>query len=110
MNPFTPFGDASLMRMANLYANIAHLGAPADLDRVFDMIAGAAAKLLGAPAYGPRPGAPADLAIFDATSRAEAVAQIAPAMAGWKDGRPTFVRPAPQLLRMRKGAGLPSSS
>ena len=28
LNPFTPFGDASLLRMANLYANIAQLGRP----------------------------------------------------------------------------------
>ncbi len=26
LNPFTPFGDCSLIRMANLYANIAQLG------------------------------------------------------------------------------------
>ncbi len=38
LNPFTPFGDVSLMRTANLYANVAQIGAPADLARVFDMI------------------------------------------------------------------------
>ena len=27
LNPFTPFGDCSLLRMANLYANIAQVGA-----------------------------------------------------------------------------------
>ena len=26
LNPFTPFGDCSLMRMANLYANVAQVG------------------------------------------------------------------------------------
>ncbi len=26
LNPFTPFGDCSLLRMANLYANIARSG------------------------------------------------------------------------------------
>ena len=26
LNPFTPFGDCSLIRMANLYANICHVG------------------------------------------------------------------------------------
>ncbi len=29
LNPFTPFGDCSLIRMANLYANIAQIGRPA---------------------------------------------------------------------------------
>ncbi len=28
LNPFTPFGDCSLIRMANLYANICQVGAP----------------------------------------------------------------------------------
>jgi len=98
MNPFTPFGDASLTRMANLYANVAHVGAPAELERVFDMIAGGAAKLLGAP-YGPQVGGPADLVIFDAGTAAEAVAQIAPATAGWKNGRKSFARAAPELCR-----------
>ena len=28
LNPFTPFGDCSLVRMANLYANIAQIGRP----------------------------------------------------------------------------------
>ena len=31
LNPFTPFGDCSLVRMANLYANIARLGRPKDI-------------------------------------------------------------------------------
>src|SRR4029450_11058150 len=26
LNPFTPFGDASLLRMANFYAHVAHAG------------------------------------------------------------------------------------
>ena len=58
MNPFTPFGDASLIRMANLYANVAQVGTPTGLARVFDMIAGDAARLLGLKDYGVVPGAP----------------------------------------------------
>ena len=38
LNAFTPFGDASLLRMANLYANIAQLGRREDFERCFDMI------------------------------------------------------------------------
>ena len=33
LNPFTPFGDCSLMRMANLYANIAQTGGPTSCRR-----------------------------------------------------------------------------
>ena len=31
LNPFTPYGDGSLIRMANLYANVCHVSRPADL-------------------------------------------------------------------------------
>jgi cytosine/creatinine deaminase len=99
LNPFTPFGDVSLMRMANLYANIAQIGAPADLEGIFDMITVRAAKLVGKGRKSLEVGAPADLVIFDACSSSDAVAEIAPAVTGWKDGRQTFLRPLPQLLR-----------
>jgi cytosine deaminase len=95
----TPFGDVSLMRMANLYANIAQIGAPADLEGIFDMITVRAAKLVGKGRKSLEVGAPADLVIFDACSSADAVAEIAPAVTVWKDGRQTFHRPPPQLLR-----------
>ena len=99
LNPFTPFGDLSLLRMANLYANIAQIGAPAELARIFDMITVMAAKLVGKGRKSLEVGAPADLVIFDACSSSDAVAEIAPAVTGWKDGRQTFLRPPPQLLR-----------
>jgi cytosine deaminase len=99
LNPFTPFGDVSLMRMANLYANIAQIGAPAELAGIFGMITVMAAKLVGKGRKSLEVGAPADLVIFDACSSADAVAEIAPAVTGWKDGRQTFHRPLPQLLR-----------
>lgn len=101
MNPFTPYGDASLIRMANLYANVAHVGAPAGLARVFDMIAGDAARLLGLKDYGVRAGAPADLVIFDAATPAEVVATIAQPLAGWKRGRPSFERPLGRVFGFR---------
>jgi cytosine/creatinine deaminase len=98
MNPFTPFGDASLMRMANLYANVAQIGSPAELGRVFGMITDMALKLMGKEHVGVKVGAPADIVIFDASSGANGVATIAPAIAGWKSGRRTFFRPPPQLF------------
>jgi cytosine/creatinine deaminase len=99
LNPFTPFGDVSLIRMANLYANIAQIGAPAELAGIFGMITVMAAKLVGKGRKSLEVGAPADLVIFDACSSSDAVAEIAPAVTGWKDGRQTFLRPLPQLLR-----------
>jgi cytosine deaminase len=46
LNPFTPFGDVSLIRAANLYANIAHVGARHDVCECFEMISGRSARLL----------------------------------------------------------------
>ncbi|MGO6723914.1 amidohydrolase [Rhizobium ruizarguesonis] len=98
LNPFTPFGDVNLMRMANLYANIAQIGTPDGLDGVFAMITTQAAILLGRKAYGIAIGSAADIVVFDAPSAADAVATIAPASAGWKNGRRSFLRPRPQLF------------
>ncbi len=47
MNPFTPFGDASLVRMANLYANVAQLSRDEDIAQVFEMVTADAARQLG---------------------------------------------------------------
>ena len=46
LNPFTPFGDCSLPRMANLYANIAQIGRPAELSSFLDMVTMLPAKLM----------------------------------------------------------------
>ena len=97
MNPFTPFGDCSLLRMANLYANVAQLGTPEGLGTCLDMITQDAARLMRLPDYGLAPGLPADLVVLDETSASGAVATIAPALMGFKAGRRTFTRPAAML-------------
>ncbi|MGR9161231.1 amidohydrolase family protein (plasmid) [Rhizobium leguminosarum] len=98
LNPFTPFGDVNLMRMANLYANIAQIGTTDGLDGVFAMITAQAATLLGIKGYGIAIGSGADVVLFDAQSAADAVATIAPALIGWKKGRRSFLRPRPRLF------------
>jgi cytosine deaminase len=99
LNPFTPFGDCSLVRMANLYANIAQVGTPAGMAACLDMVTTGPAKLLNLDDYGVIVGNPADFVVVDAESRADAVSQIAPVLAGFKGGRKTFTRPAPTLHR-----------
>jgi cytosine deaminase len=99
LNPFTPFGDVSLIRMANLYANIAQVGARADICECFEMITSRAARLLGVREYGLAVGMPADLVVLDAPDRAAAVAEIAPPLLGFKRGRQSFARPAVELLQ-----------
>jgi cytosine deaminase len=99
LNPFTPYGDCSLVRMANLYANITQIGASAEMEACLDMITGQSAKLMRLDDYGLAPGYPADLVVLDCFSEAQAIAEIAPVMFGYKRGRESFRRPAAQLLR-----------
>jgi cytosine deaminase len=97
LNAFTPFGDGSLVRMANLYANVAHVGTRAGLRQCLEMVTTTAAKILGAAEYGIRLGAQADLVCLDAGDSADAVARLAPATWAVKRGHPTFARALPSL-------------
>ena len=99
LNPFTPFGDCSLVRMASLYANIAQVGTPAGQASCLDMITSSSAKLLNLDDYGIAPGNPADIVALDCESRAQAIAEIAPVLFGYKKGRKTFTRPIAELHR-----------
>jgi cytosine deaminase len=98
LNPFTPYGDGSLLRMANLYANICHVGRPAGLADCLDMITDDAARLLRLPDYGIAPGNPADLVAIDATEAAGAVAELAQPLWALKRGRRTFQRDRPRMF------------
>jgi cytosine deaminase len=86
-NPFTPFGDADLLRVANLLATAAHLGTAEDLVRVLGMATEAGARALRLPDYGIREGALADLVLLDCTEPAEAVAAIPERLVVVKGGR-----------------------
>lgn len=97
LNPFTPYGDCSLMRMANLYANVAQVAAPAELEACLEMITSSSARLMRVPDYGIARGNPADMVVLDATSAAEALAAIAQPLFGLKAGCLTFERPSPLL-------------
>jgi cytosine deaminase len=99
LNPFTPFGDGSLVRMANLHANILQVGQPERLNDLFAMITERSARLMNLRDYGVQVGNPADIVILDARSRVEAVATVAPVLAAFKRGRQTVDRPRAKLLR-----------
>ena len=99
LNPFTPYGDGSLIRMANLYANVCHVSRPSDLAGCLDMITGAAARLMRLKDYGIAVGGPADLVCLDASSPAEAIATLAQPLWGIKRGRASFSWARPQLHR-----------
>jgi len=97
LNPFTPYGDASLGRMANLFANVAQLSRDEDIGRAFDMVTANAARLMRRN-YGLEPGAPADIVVADVADPLSMIREIRQPIAGWKNGKQTFVRPQPRLL------------
>ena len=94
LNPFTPFGDCSLLRMANLYANIAQLGRPEELQACMDMVTSLPAKLMNLRDYGIAVGNPADIVVLDCADRVSAVAELAQPLLAMKRGRISFTRPA----------------
>jgi cytosine deaminase len=97
LNPFTPFGDCSLIRIANLYANIAQLGRSADMRACFDMITTLPARLMNATRYGIAVGHAADLVVIDSRDPAMAVAELAQPLFGYKHGRRSFSHAAATL-------------
>ncbi len=99
MNPFTPFGDCSLVRIVNMYANVVQHGTDADLALCFEMITNRAARIMRREDYGIAVGNPADLVVWDAGSPAETIATIAQPLTAFKRGRRLFARELPKLMR-----------
>jgi len=99
LNPFTPFGDCSLVRMANLYANVCHAGTPERLRECMDMVTRRSATLLRLPDYGVEAGKAADLVVLDCATPEQAIAELAIPLHGFKRGRKTFTRQPAELHR-----------
>ena len=91
LNPFTPFGDCSLLRMANLYANAAQVG-PEGFATCLDLVTTLPARLMGLKDYGLAIGNPADMVVLDASSAEAALAEIAEPVLAIKQGRVSFER------------------
>lgn len=98
LNPFTPFGDASLLRMANFYANVAHASV-SDFDACLDLVTELPARLMNLDDYGIKPGNPADLVALDTKDSRFAIAELPDIVTGFKSGRQTFARQRPALFR-----------
>ena len=99
LNPFTPYGDCSLVRIGNLYANIVQRGTRKDLAEIFSMISHRAARIMRKDDYGIRVGNPADLVVWNASTPAEVVSTIAQPLTAFKRGRRLFTRELPALNR-----------
>ncbi|TDV37482.1 cytosine deaminase [Pseudomonas helmanticensis] len=98
-NPFTPYGDASLVRQANLFANVSQLGTEVQLQRCLDWVSNESARLLRLTDYGLEPGCRADFLVFEAPTPGAVVARISAPLMGFKAGRQTFERRLPQICR-----------
>jgi cytosine deaminase len=99
LNAATPYGDCSLIRMANLHANVLQIAAPDQLRALFGMLTDRSARLLNLKDYGLAVGNPADLVVIDAETPEQAIAEIRPPLAVWKRGRRTVIRHPPELIR-----------
>jgi cytosine/creatinine deaminase len=99
LNPATPYGDCSLIRMANLHANVLQIAAPLQLRECFAMLTRRSARLLNLTDYGLAVGNPGDIVVIDAISPEQAIAEIRQPLAVYKRGRRTVVRHPPELVR-----------
>ncbi len=99
LNAFTPYGDCSLTRIANLYANVVQRYGPTDLDNCFEMITSRAAQLMQLDNYGIEVGKAADLVIWDEACPSDIIATCALPRYGFKRGRRIFSREQPTLYR-----------
>ena len=99
LNPFTPFGDCSMVRMANLYANIAQIGSVSGLRECLEMVTHRPARLMRKQDYGLTVGNPADMVVLDCATATDAVRELASPLFGFKRGRRTFTRAPAEIHR-----------
>jgi cytosine deaminase len=99
LNPFTPLGDCSLIRMANLQANVLQISHRERIAECFAMLTTRSARLMNLADYGVAVGNPADLVVIDAESPYQAVAEIRHPLAVWKRGRRTVTRHPVEIHR-----------
>jgi cytosine deaminase len=108
LNPFTPYGDCSLIRMANLYANVAQAGQPDELTACLAMVTTLSARLMNLRDYGIAVGNPADIVVLDCRNSSAAVAELAQPLLAMKRGRISFSR-APAVINWPTSADLSGS-
>jgi cytosine deaminase len=99
LNPTTPFGDCSLIRIANLQANVLQTGQPEELRQCFAMLTERSARILNLTDYGIAVGNPADIVIIDSPSPERAIAEIRHPIAVFKRGRRTVTWHPAELIR-----------
>lgn len=98
LNPFTPFGDCSLVRMANLYANVAQIGRPSDMELCLSLVTERPAQLINLRDYGIAVGKAVDLVVLDCEEASAAIAEVALPLMVFKHGIMTVKRDAARLM------------
>lgn len=100
LNPFTPYGDASLVRMANLYANVAQLSREEDMRLAFSMVTALPDRIVNRSAGPARieVGQDATIVLLDAPEPESAVREVARVIGGWKAGRKSFWNGWPSIF------------
>ena len=76
-DPFYPFGRGDPLEVTFLASHAAHMSRPHEIERVFDMMTGAAARTMGLGDYGVAPGCVADLVVIDAADPLQALTRRA---------------------------------
>ena len=84
----------SLIRAANLYANVLQLDRPAELAECFRMLTDRSARLMNCPDYGLAVGCYADMVVLQAADPIEAVRLRAPRLAVIRRGEVLARTPA----------------
>ena len=97
LNPFTPMGDGSLIRVANMQANVCQISHPHHFRDCFAMLTDRSARLMNLKDYGIAVGNPADIVIVDAASPEQAIAENRAPLAVFKHGVRTVTRPRAQI-------------
>lgn len=96
LNPFTPYGDCSLPRMANLFANVQQLSRIPDLETCFQMVSSAPRHLMGMSRQ-IAVGQEATFIALPARSTGQVVAEILRPLWGMKAGRISFEQPVARI-------------
>lgn len=97
LNPFTPYGDCSLSRMANLYANIHQLSTTSELQACFDMVTEVPRRVINKTSR-IAIGEPATFVALPALTGGQVVAEIARPLWGFKNGQMTFEQEPAKLF------------
>lgn len=87
MDPWYPLGVGDPVQACFVMVHYGHMSGHEELERLLDFVTTRAARVLGLEGYGLAEGCRADLVVFDAPTRVEAIRTLAPRIAVISRGR-----------------------